>query len=105
MVQVLATPAAIKKEKDIEETLYKIVEDFSDPMTSLLEVRKKSLATMACKAAVKAHDFLGEEEAKALLLDLSKARQARNCPHGRPTMLALNRTELARRFGRPGAVS
>ena len=105
MVQVLATPAAIKKEKDIEETLYKIVEDFSDPTTSLLEVRKKSLATMACKAAVKAHDFLGEEEAKALLLDLSKARQARNCPHGRPTMLALNRTELARRFGRPGAVS
>ncbi len=105
MIQVTATPPMLKKEKDVEEALHKIAEDFSDLKTSLAEVRRKSLATMACKAAVKAHDFLGEEEAKALLLDLSKARQARNCPHGRPTMLALNRIELARRFGRPGAIS
>ncbi len=105
MLQVLATPVMLKKEKDIEAALYKIAEDFSDAEMSLAEVRRKSLATMACKAAVKAHDFLGEQEAAALLLDLSKARQARNCPHGRPTMLALNRMELARRFGRPGAVS
>ena len=105
MIQVTATPPLLKKDKDVEEALHKIAEDFSDPAASLLEVRRKSLATMACKAAVKAHDFLGEQEAMALLLDLSKARQARNCPHGRPTMLALNRTELARRFGRPGAIS
>ncbi len=105
MIQVTATPPMLKKEKDLEEALHKIAEDFSDAATSLAEVRRKSLATMACKAAVKAHDFLGEQEARTLLLDLSKARQARNCPHGRPTMLALNRTELARRFGRPGAVS
>ncbi len=105
MIQVTATPPMLKKEKDVERALHAIAEDFSNAATSLAEVRRKSLATMACKAAVKAHDFLGEQEAVALLLDLSKVRQARNCPHGRPTMLALNRTELARRFGRPGAVS
>ena len=63
-----------------------------------------AVATIACKAAVKAHDALGEKEALRLLEDLKDCEDGSCCPHGRRAMLSLNREELARRFQRPGAV-
>jgi len=102
-VQVLSTPPLLHKEKDVQDAVQKLAEDFGEARLALNEVRRKTLSTIACKAAVKAHDPLGEKEALALLDDLSHAREPQSCPHGRPTMIALSRGELARRFGRPGA--
>ena len=66
-------------------------------------VKPDAVATVACKAAVKAHDALSEKEALRLVEDLKDCRDGSCCPHGRRTMLALSRDELARRFQRPGA--
>ena len=43
-------------------------------------------------------------EALKLLEDLKDCHDGSCCPHGRRSMLALSRDELARRFQRPGAV-
>src|SRR5262249_12008926 len=62
-----------------------------------------AIATIACKAAVKAHDRLSAQEALRLVEDLKECKDGTCCPHGRPSMISLNRDELARRFKRPAA--
>jgi DNA mismatch repair protein MutL len=54
----------------------------------------------ACKAAVKAGDYLAPEEVAALLEQRHDFRDAHHCPHGRPTALVFTREELDRRFKR-----
>jgi DNA mismatch repair protein MutL len=58
------------------------------------------LATMACKAAVKAGDRLTPAEIAHLLHLRQLAEDSHHCPHGRPTSLALSRKELDRQFRR-----
>lgn len=58
------------------------------------------LATMACKAAVKAGDRLTQEEIAHLLMLRQMADDSHHCPHGRPTSLLFSRQQLDRQFGR-----
>jgi DNA mismatch repair protein MutL len=58
------------------------------------------LATMACKAAVKAGDRLTPEEIAHLLRLRQLAEDSHHCPHGRPTSLLFSRQELDRQFRR-----
>jgi DNA mismatch repair protein MutL len=58
------------------------------------------MATMACKAAVKAGDPLTKEEIAYLLHLRSMAEDSHHCPHGRPTSLLFSRTELDKQFKR-----
>ena len=58
------------------------------------------LATMACKAAVKAGDRLTAEEIVYLLKLRDLAEDSSHCPHGRPTQLMFSRHELDRQFRR-----
>ncbi|KKK56064.1 hypothetical protein LCGC14_3068280, partial [marine sediment metagenome] len=58
------------------------------------------LATMACKAAVKAGDPLTDQEIDALLARRDGLRNLATCPHGRPTTLTLTRAELQKQFKR-----
>jgi DNA mismatch repair protein MutL len=58
------------------------------------------LATIACHSVVRAGDVLGRTEALALLAQLDDVDLASHCPHGRPVLLRLPRTEIERRFGR-----
>jgi DNA mismatch repair protein MutL len=58
------------------------------------------LATMACKAAVKAGDKLTPEEIAHLLKLRDLAENSHHCPHGRPTSLNFSRAQLDKQFGR-----
>lgn len=58
------------------------------------------MATIACKSAVKAGDFLPVEKIKALFQQLDQLGIPLNCPHGRPFVLTLPITELQRFFHR-----
>ena len=58
------------------------------------------LATMACKAAVKAGDRLTAEEIAHLLHLRGLAEDSSHCPHGRPTQLLFSRHDLDRQFRR-----
>jgi len=58
------------------------------------------LATMACKAAVKAGDRLTPEEVGYLMQLRSLAENSHHCPHGRPTSLTFSRHELEKQFRR-----
>ncbi|NIA06932.1 MAG: hypothetical protein GWP14_04705 [Actinobacteria bacterium] len=58
------------------------------------------LASMSCKAAVKAGDELSSEEMSQLLADRKLAEMSSSCPHGRPTMLKMSLAELEKQFKR-----
>lgn len=58
------------------------------------------LDMMACKAAVKAGDPLTDQEITALLERRHLIDKPSNCPHGRPTMLRLTKSDLERQFKR-----
>jgi DNA mismatch repair protein MutL len=103
-LHLTAVPALFKESADLKELTHRLLDSFADPATAAREVKHHAVSTIACKAAVKAHDPLGEREALALLESLKECRDGSCCPHGRRAMLALSREELARRFQRPGAV-
>lgn len=58
------------------------------------------LAELACHSVVRAGDRLAPSEAESLLRELDTVEQAAVGPHGRPILLRLPLTEIARRFGR-----
>jgi DNA mismatch repair protein MutL len=58
------------------------------------------VATMACKAAIKAGDAMQSGEMQALLRDLSRVSFAAHDVHGRSAVVRLSWMELERRFGR-----
>lgn len=58
------------------------------------------IATMACKAAVKGNMKLSFAEADALIDQLLQLDNPYNCPHGRPTIIAMTETELEKKFRR-----
>ena len=58
------------------------------------------LATMACRAAVKAGARLSEKEIEALLDRMAKADLFSHCPHGRPVWKNISRTEIQKWFYR-----
>ena len=58
------------------------------------------IATMDCKAAVKGIMRISAKEADALIEELLKAENPYTCPHGRPTIISMTKTELEKRFKR-----
>lgn len=58
------------------------------------------LATTACKAAVKGNQKLSLKEADALIELLLQAENPYTCPHGRPTIIAMSKYELEKKFKR-----
>ena len=68
--------------------------------TDRLEIFAHRLATMACKAAVKGGMRLSTVEANALIDELLSLENPYHCPHGRPTIIAMTRDELDKKFHR-----
>jgi DNA mismatch repair protein MutL len=62
--------------------------------------RERAAAMIACKAAIKAGRHLEGAAQRALLSQLARTTNPFACPHGRPIMIAIDQTELERRFGR-----
>ncbi len=69
-------------------------------INSVFETKILAVATMACKAAVKANDRLGIQEAASLINELLKLENPFSCPHGRPTIIELTKYELEKKFKR-----
>lgn len=65
-----------------------------------VDVKVNKIATMACKAAVKANDYLTQIEMEKLISDLRYLDNPFNCPHGRPIIIKFTEYELEKRFRR-----
>ena len=63
-------------------------------------VKYNMIASLACKAAIKAGNSLSELEMKALLENLRFLDDPYTCPHGRPTIIKITLNELEKKFKR-----
>ena len=61
---------------------------------------EKVIASMACKASVKAGDRIQREQMDTILDELLTLDNPYHCPHGRPTVFSVDRYELEKRFKR-----
>lgn len=68
--------------------------------TAKQEKEERFLATVACKAAVKANMKLTQEEVDNLMDELLKLPNPFTCPHGRPTVIKMSKYEIERKFAR-----
>ena len=65
-----------------------------------IRVVEEKIASMSCKAAGKGNNLLRQEEAEALIDELLTLENPYNCPHGRPTIVEMTKTEMERKFKR-----
>ncbi len=87
--------------RDPKELFLDVLDELAEGRISgVPEVINQKLASMACKSAVKGNTPISEAEVKALLADLLTLDNPYNCPHGRPTMITMTRSELDKRFKR-----
>ncbi len=68
--------------------------------TAKQEIEDKFIATVACKAAVKANMALSREEVDNLMRQLLVLPNPFTCPHGRPTAIRMTREDIERKFSR-----
>ena len=64
------------------------------------ERRREAILQMACKRAVKGGDALTQEEIASLIRQMEETDAPPTCPHGRPLVVRLTRSELEKRFRR-----
>ena len=62
------------------------------------DVEERFIATVACKAAVKAGMDLTAIEVDKMIQSLLKLQNPYTCPHGRPTTIKFNKDELKGKF-------
>lgn len=66
----------------------------------IVDVKYNMIASLACKAAIKANHPLTYAEMDALVNDLRYINEPFNCPHGRPTIIKLSLNEIEKKFKR-----
>ena len=71
-----------------------------NPGTGPYKSIDEKIAGMACKASVKGGDRIGYEQAEKLIDELLTLDNPYNCPHGRPTIISMSRTDMEKKFKR-----
>lgn len=86
-------------DREIGTTL-PLLEHFIESGSLLDEKNKRTLATLACKAAIKANQPLSDTQMDELVHALTTRNFAYTCPHGRPVKIEISLNELDRLFKR-----
>ncbi len=100
-VLVRTMPHMIRfKEDDMKEFIVSLSQVVGDPSKSTETLKRKMVAMLACKKAIKAHDQISAAEAEGLLENMKKCKDGMHCPHGRPCVAQLNMKQVDKLFGR-----
>ena len=73
-------------------------EMITNERSSNKDVEERFIATVACKAAVKAHIDLSREEVDNLIQGLLQLQNPYTCPHGRPTTIKITKEEIEKKL-------
>ncbi len=83
-----------------KEMFLEVLDQLAGGASMGLRVVEEKIASMSCKAAVKGNNLLSMGEAEALIDELLTLENPYNCPHGRPTIVSMTKTEMERKFKR-----
>ena len=84
------------------ELLIEMLDNLSEEITSkeAPDMIAEKIASMSCKAAVKGNSRLSAAEVDTLIGELLELENPYHCPHGRPTIIAMTKRELEKKFKR-----
>ncbi len=100
---VRAVPAdlyGISEKELLLEFIDELVEDVPGVGTPTVNSILERVASLSCKAAVKANHAFSYEEAVSLIKELLTLENPYHCPHGRPVIISMSQYELERKFKR-----
>lgn len=84
-----------------KELLMEMIDGLSeDGMAGNPDIIYEKVASMSCKAAVKGNHHMSAAEADRLIDQLLELENPYACPHGRPTIVAMTKYELEKKFKR-----
>ncbi len=85
-----------------KELLMEMIDDLADGLNTSMtpDLIDEKVASMSCKAAVKGNNRLSAQEVDALIGELLTLDNPYHCPHGRPTIIAMTKKELEKKFKR-----
>lgn len=101
-IRVSSIPVFIKEQNEevyIEELINQVI---NDDKINIISLRKHVIATMACKASIKANDKLDIREMEDLIAQLFTCDNPTTCPHGRPTIVHFTSYDVEKMFKRSG---
>lgn len=82
-----------------EKFILQIIDNIEE-IKNNYELKGEKFASMACRAAIKANDKIKSIEIKSLFSELETCENPFTCPHGRPTIVEINKTEIEKMFKR-----
>ena len=84
------------------ELLMEMLDNLADGINTSIapDLIAEKIASMSCKAAVKGNSRLSAKEVEVLIGELLKLDNPYHCPHGRPTIIAMTKRELEKKFKR-----
>jgi DNA mismatch repair protein MutL len=87
-----------KEKEQIDEVIQLIVQ--GKGKISLADLRDKAAQLMACKASIKANQYLTKAEMESLLTQLCETENPFTCPHGRPILVHFSLYDIEKMFKR-----
>ncbi len=84
--------------EEAKETLLSLLEEV--PREEAGKKRERILATLACRTAVKARESLSKEKMDFLVEELFRTSNPGVCPHGRPVIVRLDRSQIEKSLKR-----
>ncbi len=99
-IKISGTPS-ILIDLDTKELFLETLDEINTvARTAKQEIEERFIATVACKAAVKAHMALTKEEVDSLMEKLLVLPNPFTCPHGRPTAIKMTKYDIEKKFSR-----
>lgn len=98
-VRISAVPDSIVGQ-DITEAFCEMLEVLGNTREKTSDLKDKALYRMACRAALKAGQQLSLSEQRELILKILEEDGQVTCPHGRPVILKLTKTQIEKQFKR-----
>lgn len=101
-LKITEIPAFLNEQNDDEVIFDCVHACLSDEESDPINLLHLTIANIACKKSIKANHLMSMFEIEALLKDLAKCKNPANCPHGRPTIIKITRSDVEKIFRRSG---
>lgn len=85
---------------DMDKLFAELLENLRKELPTGSDAWYLSIATAACKAAIKGNQKITATEAATLIARMGKLRDPYHCPHGRPTFIKMSKYDIEKSFHR-----
>lgn len=86
---------------DMKSMFVDMLDDFTNINSrEAPELILEKVASLSCKAAIKGGNHISRAEAEQLIDELLTLENPYHCPHGRPTIISMNKYEIEKKFKR-----